>query len=645
MSTEPFPIDINRLVPDALSAILRLQQPEAFQQWMREHMHEYVDGADPMAQGSLLGDEVGPSPEELRSIAAIFAHVLWNATPLPSNDFRPSPLPRPGRNEPCPCGSGAKFKHCCLPVWEQLPSFTSEHIWPALMLVADRKMLEAAVRAGALPVDQLVEMAQEEKNQGHPKAAQKLLEPLFDPEPGGTGEEYDYALNTLLDIYDELGYRQKKRKLLNRVLEQAGPSPLRSGAWQRLAAILMDEGDAKGAWDALEKARRDTPDDPYVGVLEIQLLLSEQRPREAAERARFWHRRLRKRKRPEEQEIREFFEQVAKDPQQALMEVASGLTQGLDLRLERWIQAVQKRPATPYEIECVQATEEESRICLLQPPKALVDLRREWQERSPLEPGVLSGPLDIDIGFGDYPWDPGTDQKWLSWLDSHPAAWDCIEILDNLADIIEEHPQGGSPWIDAKLLAPVLERSLAILQASIQKRGETPLLRWPALENRPALRNLGRLLTLEEKRKNLEKAIELGQLLLQLDPNDHQGYRAVLMRLLLQTDRNEEALELVDRYPDDLHLELNFGKVLALYRMGREKAARQALERAHELFPKALSMLRRKRVRKPDDVMPDGSFRLGGEDQAWLYRQENRFLWEQTPGALDWLKRYRPATK
>ncbi|MCC6341525.1 MAG: SEC-C domain-containing protein [Bryobacterales bacterium] len=24
------------------------------------------------------------------------------------------PAPRPSRNEPCPCGSGLKFKRCCL---------------------------------------------------------------------------------------------------------------------------------------------------------------------------------------------------------------------------------------------------------------------------------------------------------------------------------------------------------------------------------------------------------------------------------------------------------------------------------------------------------------------------------------------------
>ena len=28
-------------------------------------------------------------------------------------DHRTPPMPRPGRNDPCPCGSGRKTKHCC----------------------------------------------------------------------------------------------------------------------------------------------------------------------------------------------------------------------------------------------------------------------------------------------------------------------------------------------------------------------------------------------------------------------------------------------------------------------------------------------------------------------------------------------------
>ena len=27
----------------------------------------------------------------------------------------PAPPPRPGRNDPCPCGSGRKYKRCCGP--------------------------------------------------------------------------------------------------------------------------------------------------------------------------------------------------------------------------------------------------------------------------------------------------------------------------------------------------------------------------------------------------------------------------------------------------------------------------------------------------------------------------------------------------
>ena len=28
----------------------------------------------------------------------------------------PGPAPRPGRNQPCPCGSGKKFKRCCISI-------------------------------------------------------------------------------------------------------------------------------------------------------------------------------------------------------------------------------------------------------------------------------------------------------------------------------------------------------------------------------------------------------------------------------------------------------------------------------------------------------------------------------------------------
>lgn len=49
---------------------------------------------------------------------------MWNELPRPELSGFSSegvhmgtkiPSPRPGRNDPCPCGSGAKYKRCCLP--------------------------------------------------------------------------------------------------------------------------------------------------------------------------------------------------------------------------------------------------------------------------------------------------------------------------------------------------------------------------------------------------------------------------------------------------------------------------------------------------------------------------------------------------
>jgi len=48
-----------------------------------------------------------PSPEELMK-----AHLKEMDLPPTEKQMARKP-PKVGRNEPCPCGSGKKFKHCC----------------------------------------------------------------------------------------------------------------------------------------------------------------------------------------------------------------------------------------------------------------------------------------------------------------------------------------------------------------------------------------------------------------------------------------------------------------------------------------------------------------------------------------------------
>lgn len=48
------------------------------------------------------------------NVRAIHAYWLERREPLRHREPMRRSEPRVGRNEPCPCGSGKKFKHCCL---------------------------------------------------------------------------------------------------------------------------------------------------------------------------------------------------------------------------------------------------------------------------------------------------------------------------------------------------------------------------------------------------------------------------------------------------------------------------------------------------------------------------------------------------
>jgi uncharacterized protein len=58
------------------------------------------------------------NPEELirTSVLALNAHRLAMQKPTGGFGDRPKPsvrIRKVGRNEPCPCGSGRKYKRCC----------------------------------------------------------------------------------------------------------------------------------------------------------------------------------------------------------------------------------------------------------------------------------------------------------------------------------------------------------------------------------------------------------------------------------------------------------------------------------------------------------------------------------------------------
>ena len=267
MLDDLFPATLESLLEDAVAQILEYEDPTVLRDWLRAHLHEYYSGAS-LEQFAELQDSA--------RLATGLGRAIWNATPLPGNDFRPRPLPAPGRNQPCPCGSGRKYKQCCARV-PALPAFDSQLIWPFVLEQLPRESAREVIGRGLVPMEVLLELAYLQMENYHPKKGASLLEPLFAGQVRKPDEAHDYALNLLCNFYDELGYHKKKAALLQRIITTVRRSPLRSGALQRIAAIKMDDGDTAGAWKAFQEAQRDDPGSAGVGILEVQLLISKVR--------------------------------------------------------------------------------------------------------------------------------------------------------------------------------------------------------------------------------------------------------------------------------------------------------------------------------------------------------------------------------
>ena len=88
-------------------------------QWTRLVVHSHVPGRTPdmaTVDFSAFGLEDGVEHELQEKAEFVREGGTW----LYTRALREGPEPfrntakKPGRNDPCPCGSGKKFKHCCL---------------------------------------------------------------------------------------------------------------------------------------------------------------------------------------------------------------------------------------------------------------------------------------------------------------------------------------------------------------------------------------------------------------------------------------------------------------------------------------------------------------------------------------------------
>lgn len=158
---------------------------------------------------------------------------------------------------------------------------------------------------------------------------------------------------------------------------------------------------------------------------------------------------------------------------------------------------------------------------------------------------------------------------------------------------------------------------------------------WGFLETRPYMRARFGLASSFWQAGKKEEAVEHFKAMLELNPDDNQGIRYILMPCLIETGRDEEAQALFEMYEEDGMANWMYARTLLDFRkQGDSRQARRSLDEAQETNPFVPDFLLGRR-KMPREIPWSHGF--GDESEAILYVHEGRSAWQATPGALEWL--------
>ena len=559
-----------------------------------------------------------------RGMVLTLLRSLWKQTPHPGNRFAPLPLPPMERNGPCHCGSGRKYKVCCLPFESgQGPDLDHINVLPYLLDALPRKRW-AELHGSHIALDMVAVTAHDWNRAGRAADVRALLEPWLATDADLVGKR-EMLFDALLDAYTALHNPRKKAKLLDRALAR-GDRSIRSAAMQRRVSMLSDQGDYTAAWALFREAQRHEPDSPSLAHLEVTVLISQGREQEARDRARFWALRLGTRRDPDLQPLIELLRDIAADGAVALGEVMLASHPELG-------QLQQLLHGAPPVASHYSLSPHEGAAGPLEPTRTLAKALQHWED---VCPPVRHSPMGDELG------DLRADlmSRWLPVLQQHPILWNAFEVLDALVNVLGNH---NLPGVSQSLALPLLDRAERLLDEVLHaNRAEAHALEWGWLQNRPALHLLGERARMQfDDEVSDELIARLERLVLTLNPNDNQGFRDHLALRYLQAGRVDDALTLTARYPDD-YAAMRYCRVLALFAAGRTGDALAALRDAASRYPKVAAWLLKSSPKRPRKSAL--GVLVGGDEEAWLYREHALPLWQHL-GALDWLNQVKPALR
>ncbi len=159
---------------------------------------------------------------------------------------------------------------------------------------------------------------------------------------------------------------------------------------------------------------------------------------------------------------------------------------------------------------------------------------------------------------------------------------------------------------------------------------------WGRLATRPYMRARYGLANSLWDLKRYDEAIRHYRALLELNPGDNQGVRYSLLNLLLEAEREAEAMALLKQHDDGMAEWLYTWALMEFRQGGPGKAAERRLKAALKHNKHAPAYLTgRKRI--PNPLPPYYGFGDDAEAAHYAHRYLNH--WRRTPGAVEWLKR------
>ena len=176
------------------------------------------------------------------------------------------------------------------------------------------------------------------------------------------------------------------------------------------------------------------------------------------------------------------------------------------------------------------------------------------------------------------------------------------------------------------------ENAIKVAVEMIDNNGEVAY--WEDETTKPymiALQDLGNVLNENKEYKEAKKVYEL---LLNLNPTDHQGIRFKLINMLIKSNSRKEINDLFTRYKDDKSATWAYSKVLYYYKNNNIFMAKDALKDAVATNKYiALKLIKWTAFMQMSGVYINPVL----FNEANFYCEESIGLWKSTKGSIDWL--------